>query len=649
MSRVVGLSCTATNGTVINDLQEELGPRWVTEGGGFTVHNNRIYPTGGGTTRCDGTLASADYDFSAVFRWLDGGGGLAESPDLDARRQDNGDAYYLFYEAPSSRIALYKWISATPTLLGSYTWTPTANVDYRLMLRLRGDQISGFLDGVEVIGPVTDTAITTPGTVSIYGYGAVSTTTGWHLRDLLVETPAATEYFKQSFTGTNGASVEADPPEVGVTLSGGDGTPFLIHNNRAYGPDAVNFMRTSLLQTLPKNYEALVTVRRLTTGGTNEFQFVVRRAYATGYCYAMNYVSGVLSLDRESASFLSFGSMAWTPTLNTDYEFKIRCEGSRISAWLDGVELFHGFDTTFVEGGLVGVVNDDVASSTTTGFHFRDLIVRDVRTNPTQAYGQDFTGSSGTSLADLTPQVGTGNLVLPYSGAIVRNNKAAFNNGAEARVPWGTQSDYRVRVNVMRLSASPEQTMVFKVRRDATTNDSYYVTVTSALIRLWYHDGVADVETEIGSGWSWSPILYTEYVFDIEARGDELRVWCNGYLTHGALVDTTLAGPGQPVIAIYDASSSTDVGWHYDLLEVYGEPDDVPPQTLEPASTVSSTDWTASSTTLHGDTSDGSDATYASATAYGAEMLLTLASPSPMLDPILTATLLVRLRATSLS
>jgi hypothetical protein len=57
-------------------------------------------------------------------------------------------------------------------------------------------------------------------------------------------------------------------------------------------------------------------------------------------------------------------------------------------------------------------------------------------------------------------------------------------------------------------------------------------------------------------------------------------------------------------------------------------------QTLVPNGIVSSSGWTASDTTLDGDTSDADDATFMSATAEGAVATLTLGDPSPAFDSI---------------
>jgi hypothetical protein len=67
-------------------------------------------------------------------------------------------------------------------------------------------------------------------------------------------------------------------------------------------------------------------------------------------------------------------------------------------------------------------------------------------------------------------------------------------------------------------------------------------------------------------------------------------------------------------------------------------------QTIRPNSTVSSSGWTASDTTLHGDTSDQSDTTLASASAADAVMTLGLAAPSPALSSVDSMILTVRTR-----
>ena len=72
--------------------------------------------------------------------------------------------YWLVYTHNSNNIRLFKMVAGTQTQLGSsYTFTVTNNVAARLRLRMDGSSISGWLDGTQIIGPVTDTAITAAG------------------------------------------------------------------------------------------------------------------------------------------------------------------------------------------------------------------------------------------------------------------------------------------------------------------------------------------------------------------------------------------------------------------------------------------------------------------------------------------------------
>lgn len=81
---------------------------------------------------------------------------------------------------------------------------------------------------------------------------------------------------------------------------------------------------------------------------------------------------------------------------------------------------------------------------------------------------------------------------------------------------------------------------------------------------------------------------------------------------------------------------------------VGADPVDAPPgtatQVLVPDATVANTNWTANTTTAHGDTSDASDATFIAATAEGASVTLGLSDPSPPFASLTGAVLTIRAR-----
>lgn len=68
------------------------------------------------------------------------------------------------------------------TVLASYPYTPTLNVEFTMRVIMNGNQISGELNGAPIVGPVVDNTITRAGRVGyrIFG-GTSSATTGPHI------------------------------------------------------------------------------------------------------------------------------------------------------------------------------------------------------------------------------------------------------------------------------------------------------------------------------------------------------------------------------------------------------------------------------------------------------------------------------------
>lgn len=122
-----------------------------------------------GVYQHSGSPASADYTVSADIAKLPQAGDCIMG--VCGRMQAGAQTlYYVIYTHASTNIRLFKIVSGSQTQLGSsysYTLTGTAA---NLLLRMSGDQISVELNASTVIGPVTDTAITTAGKAGVYGF-----------------------------------------------------------------------------------------------------------------------------------------------------------------------------------------------------------------------------------------------------------------------------------------------------------------------------------------------------------------------------------------------------------------------------------------------------------------------------------------------
>ena len=129
-------------------------------------------------------LGSADYDVSCDVTCLslitDGAEGVTGRVDPVT------DSYYLGrYDQFAGEWQIYPRLNgADGAMLGSSTAFLLTNRPYRLTLRMRGTAISLLVDGVLLIGPVTDSSISAAGYAGVWGEAnttAPTDSTGYHL------------------------------------------------------------------------------------------------------------------------------------------------------------------------------------------------------------------------------------------------------------------------------------------------------------------------------------------------------------------------------------------------------------------------------------------------------------------------------------
>lgn len=76
--------------------------------------------------------------------------------------------YWVIYTHSAGNIRLFKMVSGTQTQLGgNHSFTLTNNVPASLQLRMDGSNISAWLNGTQVIGPIADTSITAAGNAGL--------------------------------------------------------------------------------------------------------------------------------------------------------------------------------------------------------------------------------------------------------------------------------------------------------------------------------------------------------------------------------------------------------------------------------------------------------------------------------------------------
>jgi hypothetical protein len=127
-----------------------------------------------------GTPPSADYSVCGdVFV----ASVLTANIGVCGRMSTSANDMYCFRQRNGVDWQLLKIISGTGTTLGtpSTNQIPGVGTFKRACLVMSGSSISGTVDGVTEVGPVTDTTISAAGVVGIRAVGVETETTGFHL------------------------------------------------------------------------------------------------------------------------------------------------------------------------------------------------------------------------------------------------------------------------------------------------------------------------------------------------------------------------------------------------------------------------------------------------------------------------------------
>jgi len=166
----------------------------------------RVSPTGGTWSQHPGSTLSHSTASASSSIWQDVGTGLMTNnqatPSADyfveadmkvltvisgnsvacCGRFDSAALTYYAIRYTGTAFILFKSIAGTLTTLATYTATQATGVTAVIRLEVNGDQISGYVDGVLRMGPVTDTSITAAGRVGTRMFTNLGTsgTTGQH-------------------------------------------------------------------------------------------------------------------------------------------------------------------------------------------------------------------------------------------------------------------------------------------------------------------------------------------------------------------------------------------------------------------------------------------------------------------------------------
>lgn len=167
---------TAANGTLLTAHTGETGAAWTSDGGTFTIHNERIYGTSTGFVYASGIAPINDYKVEAEFTRLSDAG----ENGIAVRIQPGTDTgYFLYYNFGAFR--LQKRVNGVQSFVGDFTYS-AANLPVIAGLAVAGDRLDVFVNGQPMLS-VTDTSITAKGRAGLYAR-PITTTTGHHLDNI---------------------------------------------------------------------------------------------------------------------------------------------------------------------------------------------------------------------------------------------------------------------------------------------------------------------------------------------------------------------------------------------------------------------------------------------------------------------------------
>lgn len=186
-------------------------------------------------------------------------------------------------------------------------------------------------------------------------------------------------------------------------------------------------------------------------------------------------------------------------------------------------------------------------------------------------YLHDFTASNATLVQSDAPTTGTNNLTATTGTARIQSNR-----GYRASDPscvyttnetFGT-ADYFVRATWRQLTAETSNTFRL-VGRKASANASYFVEYALATTDLRLYSRSGGTNTHIGSAYSWSPSLTTDYVVDLVMNGSSISVKLDGATVIGPVTDTANSSAGQSEFLISSSGTNgSGKDWHIDNFTV---------------------------------------------------------------------------------
>ncbi|QWY83530.1 hypothetical protein [Rhizobium phage RHph_X2_28B] len=175
---------TDTNGVLLQN-HSEGGNGWTQRSGSMAIQNNRVYNSSQSIYNNNAVPSGADYEVTADLVYLSAVSN--NSVGFAARyNPTNVDMYLLRWAQANQSWGLFKAIGGVFTGIG--TDSPdagfaVANTTRRMTLRIQGNVITAFKDGVQII-QATNNEVTAAGLVAFRFNNAQSSATGVHCTEI---------------------------------------------------------------------------------------------------------------------------------------------------------------------------------------------------------------------------------------------------------------------------------------------------------------------------------------------------------------------------------------------------------------------------------------------------------------------------------
>lgn len=176
---------TDVNNTTIIAHTSDSGYAWVAQNGfaptnHARINSNKLYPLSSlNVYRANFTMPTPNYEVEAVLNVLTNAGSIG----VNARASSVASTFYNWrYSANTWFLA--KTVAGVQTTLATFSQTLTVGQIVTAKIVCNGSAIQGYVDGV-LRASVTDTDITSAGSVGLRSVTAVTTTTGVHMDSIV--------------------------------------------------------------------------------------------------------------------------------------------------------------------------------------------------------------------------------------------------------------------------------------------------------------------------------------------------------------------------------------------------------------------------------------------------------------------------------